>query len=272
MTGRPSALTEASTSANLTGQGYDVWFADLGRDLEAIEDEERRCPRLSPDELVRAERMDGLDRRRLWRASHIALRDILERCFGPALRRVPFDFKVGGRPELAPGLAPGLAPELVTGVANTVGDPAVSFSLSHTADVALIGISRAGPVGVDIEAIHARAFPQERRRKIEAIALAIAGGRPLPDDADRRFLQAWTRVEALSKADGRGVLHTLGSPGILPARSADAAALEGNEASRPQFDVRDLQLGQGFCASVAGAGLPEHLAVKPYVPPRNQPL
>lgn len=238
----------------------EVWFADLGRHLIAIEDEERHRPRLSPDEIVRAERISDPDQRRLWRASHIALRDILERSCGPAVRRVPFVSKVGGRPELAPEIAPELAREFGTGAEAT----ALSFSLSHAADVALVGISRTGPIGVDIEALHTRSFPEARRQKIEAIAIDIAGGRALPEDCDRRFLQAWTRVEALSKADGRGVLHTLSSAG--------GPAHEGTGKSVGSLEVRDLEVGAGFCASVAGRGLADVLAVKTYVPGRIQPL
>jgi 4'-phosphopantetheinyl transferase len=227
----------------------EVWFAGLGRHLSAVEDEERRCPRLSPDEVVRAERIDDPDRRRLWRASHIALRECLERICGPAIRRVPFVSKAGGRPELAPELQEAAE---------------ISFSLSHTTDVALIGISRSGPIGVDIEALHTRSFSEVRRQKIEAIALDIAGGRPLPDESDRRFLQAWTRVEAFSKADGRGVLHTLSSAG--------GAAKDGAGRSLSALAVRDLEVGAGFCASVAGRALPVTLTVRTYVPGAIQAL
>ncbi len=233
----------------------EVWFADLGRYLASIEDEEWRQPRLSPDEIVRAERISDPDQRRLWRASHIALRDILERSCGPAARRVPFVSAAGGRPELAP--------QLETGVADAAGNR-VTFSLSHTADVALIGISRAGPIGVDIEVLHTRSFPEARRQKIEAIAIDIAGGRALPEDCDRRLLQAWTRVEALSKADGRGVLHTL--------RSAGGTIHGDTGKSVGSLEVRDLEVGVGFCASVAGRRLEDVLAVKTYVPGTIQPL
>lgn len=243
----------------------EVWFADLGRHLGSIEDEERRSARLSPDEILRAERISDPDQRRLWRASHIALRDILERSCGPAIRRVPFVSKVGGRPELAPELNRVLNRELTRELAREIREaPEISFSLSHTANVALIGISRAGPIGVDIEALHTRAFSEARRQKIEAIALDIAAGRALPVDQDRRFLQAWTRVEALSKADGRGVLHTLGSPG--------GTVQEATGKSVRSIEVRDLEVGAGFCASVAGRDLPVALVINSYDPGRIPPL
>ncbi len=231
---------------------YEVWFADLGRCWAELEIEERRYARLSADELARVERMSAADQRRLWRAAHIALRDILERICGPDMRGVPFVSQAGGRPELAQGLA-----------ARSDG-ARLSFNLSHTAEVALIGISRAGAIGVDIEALHSRNFSEARRQKIEGIALDIAGGRALPVDTDRRFLQAWTRIEALSKADGRGVLHTLGASG--------GTAPDGVGQLVGVLAVRDLDVGAGYCASVAGRALPDVLAVKTYVPGRVQPL
>ncbi len=242
-----------SRQQSLAGSACDVWFADLGRSLDAIEGEERRCPRLSADELIRADRMSDTDQRRLWRASHIALRDILERYCGPAVRRVPFASRGGGRPELTPDFV------------LEEGHEAVAFSLSHTADVALIAVSSKGPVGVDIEAIHARTFPEARRQKIETFAVDIAGGAPLPADKDRRFLQAWTRVEALSKADGRGVLYTLssrGAPGSVSTRSSHLIT----------FEVRDLDVGARYCASIAAAGLAGAMTVRTYVPPQTRPL
>jgi 4'-phosphopantetheinyl transferase len=228
------------------GGACDIWFADLGSLLHAIEEEERRCPRLSADEVLRAGRLSDPEQRRLWRASHIALRDILERFSGPELRNVPFASKAGGRPELAPQLFS------LSDFQN------LNFSLSHSGDVALIAVSRMGPVGADIEAAHARAFPEARKKKIEEIAVEIAGGAPLPGDGDRRFLQAWTRVEAMSKADGRGVLYTL---------SAAAAARRGDQVPMPlTFEVRDLDIGARYCAAIAGIGLPAALTVKNYIP------
>ncbi len=233
--------------------GFEVWFADLGQCLAEIETEEHRYARLSADELIRVERVSDLDQRRLWRAAHIALRDILERICGPEMRGVPFVSQAGGRPELAQGFA-----------ARSDG-ALVSFSLSHTADVALIGISRAGAIGVDIEKLHSRNFSADRRQRLETIAVKIAGGRPLPVDPDRRFLQAWTRIEALSKADGRGVLHTLTHVGGL----AGAMAAENAPQAPPAFEVRDLEAGAFYCASIAGRALPQVLAVKAYVPLAN---
>ena len=92
------------------------------------------------------------------RASHIALRLLIERACGAQMRRQPFVIAPGGRPELES------AP--------------VSFSLSHTGDVALIAIGSAafGPIGIDVESARKLRMSAERRARIEADFVGFQAG------------------------------------------------------------------------------------------------
>ena len=83
--------------------------------------------------------------------------------------------------------------------------PGWFFNLSRREDWALIGISRAGEIGVDFELLHAV-------EKVDALALAhfsvaeFDAFRGLaPDLKDKVFLRVWTRKEACLKAVGTGL-------------------------------------------------------------------
>lgn len=81
------------------------------------------------------------------------------------------------------------------------------FNLSDTKDAMLVGITKGQEIGVDIETMQRRVdhlavsehyfTPEE----VEAIALS--------SDTKRRFLEYWTRKEAVLKASGVGIMDDL---------------------------------------------------------------
>ncbi len=120
------------------------------------------------------------------------------------------------------------APDKLTFVENDFGkprlqlsqneEPRLFFNMTHSADLALYGVTRVGELGVDVEQVRtvtdmeglvARYFtPIERE--------AIAGADEV--ERDRVFFECWTRKEALIKAWGCGVSVPLeevdASPGL----------------------------------------------------------
>lgn len=80
------------------------------------------------------------------------------------------------------------------------GKPAlagVEFNLSHAGEFALVAVTAATPVGVDIELI---------RPKVDiAKLLARIGEQDLPETREELFAR-WTRREALSKAVGGALM------------------------------------------------------------------
>jgi phosphopantetheinyl transferase len=79
----------------------------------------------------------------------------------------------------------------------------VHFSLAHSGDHVLVAVTRAGPVGVDVEQLKPmtdyRRLDRTTLTADEAAALRAAGGRPLA------FLGTWVRKEAVTKAVGTGM-------------------------------------------------------------------
>ena len=208
-------------------------------------DLERGTPRLSSADIARAEAMtaDG-GLRRDWRASHIALRILIERWLGPEVRAKPFSIRPGGRPELD-------------------GAP-ISFSLSHTGGLALIALASVGPIGADLERLRRIGIDgprragliEEARRMAPDLAFAEAG-----DDA--RFLQAWVRLEAVAKASGEGMGRVLTAAGVFGSKPDQPARRAASQAPAA-FSVRALHAGEGVFAAVAAPKLPATLEIVPF--------
>jgi 4'-phosphopantetheinyl transferase len=109
------------------------------------------------------------------------------------------------------GNALGLTPPAVSIVRGERGRPrlatdvGIDFNVSHTWNVALIGIARAGRIGVDVERADRDVRADGLARKFLTFA-EQATLAPLPEAERRaRFLRYWTCKEAMSKATGDGL-------------------------------------------------------------------
>jgi 4'-phosphopantetheinyl transferase len=80
---------------------------------------------------------------------------------------------------------------------------AIHFSLAHSGPHVVVAVSRAGPVGVDVERVKPNADHRPMYRRTltpdEAVALEAGGARP------HAFLRTWVRKEAVTKAVGTGL-------------------------------------------------------------------
>ncbi len=156
--------------------------------LDCSSDESRELARLlSPLEIERADRFGTPALRARWIAGRAALRRLLGAALGLDPAAVSLRRGTRGRPEVA-------------------AEHALDFNVSHTDDVALIGIAAGLPpgarIGVDIEredrAVNADGLARKFMTARERAAMA-----PLDEEARRRhFLRLWTCKEAMSKATG----------------------------------------------------------------------
>ncbi len=125
---------------------------------------------LSPEEVWKAEGMPSAMRKQEFVACRAALREYLAAQLGLEATRVPIVLDPLGKPRL-------LAPN------------GPHFSISHSGDIGLIAVCDSAPLGVDIEEL--RGFPE----------VSELGGGSL-----REFFESWTRMEAIAKATGLGLL------------------------------------------------------------------
>lgn len=207
----------------------EVWFVDAGEGARIAAWEGT----LGREERVRAARLRAAGDRAVYIAAHGAARELLGRRLDVEPASLRFVTEPGGRPRLE--------------------NASISFSLSRTNGAALVAVSSAGPVGVDIERVSPgrnddlvadRFFSPAERIALEA--------RP-PGERTAVFFRIWTRKEALLKAIGSGIhagIERIDVTGdSIDAQPASAGA------PRARWTLRTLDLPAPYAGAVAAAGV-----------------
>ncbi len=120
-----------------------------------------------------------------------------------------------------------------TGKPRIAGPTPVRFNLSHSEGLALIAVTAAGEVGVDIERVDLdRDFLELSRHGLDRESAALvreapAAGRPAA------FYRAWVRREAVGKCTGAGLTGPASGEGVA---------------------VREIDAGESWAAAIALAG------------------
>ncbi|HSI40013.1 MAG TPA: 4'-phosphopantetheinyl transferase superfamily protein [Xanthobacteraceae bacterium] len=141
----------------------------------------------------------------------------------------------------------------------------VQFNISHAAGWTLVGVSRAAPIGVDIEAeraiddmdgIAAANFAAGEVRQLRTLA---------PDRRRAGFFACWTRKEAFVKAQGIGLTGGLGHFEVsVDPTDARLLAVDGSEPAA--FGLWGWQPAPGVHAAVAVCGRLPRLRQLRYAP------
>ncbi len=176
----------APPTPELAADEVHVWAVPLdppGLDwrqaaLALVGDEQQRAARFRVERVARR-----------FVAARAALRAILARYLDAAPSAIAFQYGALGKPTLDPTRHP---------------DP-VHFNLTHSHELALVAVTRLGPVGVDVE--HARQL-----RNAEAMARRFFAAKEVATFLDLAesdqlggFFRCWTRKEAYLKAQGLGI-------------------------------------------------------------------
>lgn len=148
----------------------------------------RALAELSDAERARAALFATDALRNRWFGAHVALRRILAAALDVDPRSISYSTAAAGKPFIAHPAARG-----------------VEFNLSDSGDLALIAVSRRGPVGVDVEecrpqrdlvALAEGFFAEEERAALRALP---------PREQAAAFYRIWARKEAFIKAIGLGL-------------------------------------------------------------------
>jgi len=161
--------------------GARLWLVDLDAGSQSDGWE-----LLDPDEQARAARFVFEHDRNRYVAAHGALRRLLARHTGRALSDIRYTLGDFGKPSLK-------------------GSPGCAFNLSHSENIALIGIADDGGIGVDVEVLRpvldATALSMDNFTPTEQASLFSASAA----ERDLVFFWGWTRKEACLKATGSGL-------------------------------------------------------------------
>lgn len=150
-------------------------------------------PLLAPEEQARAARFRFDRDRNHYVACRTALRLLLADALGMSPESIPFTYGPKGKPESA-----------------------LPFNVSHSGGLALIALGGSAPLGVDIEQVRTDLEPLSLGRTVytEAELAALAA---LPKTAQHdAFFEAWTRKEAIIKAEGGGFSSPLLARSVWP--------------------------------------------------------
>jgi 4'-phosphopantetheinyl transferase len=137
--------------------------------------------------ILKPEALEGFSEKRS------ALREILSLYTGISSAKILFEIQGEGKPQLSP----------------TQNPNQVRFNLSHSGDMQVIAVTRAGEIGVDIEKIRPferlnafteRFFYPSEKEKIENAP---------PAKKLEVFFSIWTAKEAWAKARGESVFRAL---------------------------------------------------------------
>jgi 4'-phosphopantetheinyl transferase len=154
-----------------------------------------------------------------------------------------------------------LDPKALSFVSNEFGKPRlanakpVHFNLSHSGDRAVLAVSDAAPVGIDLERIRSVDHVDLAKRYFHPNELAAIVGRLDAADQRRAFFLIWTLKEAVVKALGCGLSIPLCSfdVSIVSARPQLAFAPEGS----PPTWCLHVETMNGYCLALAVPGVGE---------------
>ncbi|MGH2835362.1 MAG: 4'-phosphopantetheinyl transferase family protein [Solirubrobacteraceae bacterium] len=162
--------------------------------------------------------LDDPDKKRRRELAHLAERMLLGSYLGMTPAMLEFERGPGGKPRLR-------------------GEP-LQYNLSHSERLALVGVARSLPLGVDVQGPHPTAAkPWLAKRICSSREYDHFHGAPSPE----ALLRLWARKEAVIKARGEGSYVAVGEIDVLDDR------LEGG------WLCRDIELtdAPGFHAAVA---------------------
>lgn len=160
-----------------------LWVKPLDLLCEQVQTLEKT---LSPDEQERANRFRFPEHRRRFIVARGSLREILGHYLALAPSEVRFRYDLKGKPFLCPRL-----------------EKQLQFNVSHSHELALIGVTQSQKIGVDLEYVRTIKDCQQLAQRFfcesEAAILQTLS------DPEQAFFQMWTAKEAYLKATGEGI-------------------------------------------------------------------
>jgi 4'-phosphopantetheinyl transferase len=208
---------------DLSGDAVHVWSATLDVPPARLA---LLAGHLSPDERARADRFRFERDRRRFTAARGVLREILGAYLGHPAPDVAFVYGAYGKPALAPPLD---ATDL-------------AFNLAHAAGLALYGLARGRPLGIDVEEVRPLSDLLGVARSVMTPGEYAPFAALPPGPQQEAFFALWTRQEAYLKATGAGF-------SVRP----DGFAVDDHRIRGP-WRLRDLSPAPGFAACVAVVG------------------
>ncbi len=170
-----------TTNCTLKNTHIDIWQFPLHKNFAGL------TALLNKDELIRANRFHFTHHQRRFTVARAMLRVILARYLNISPLALEFTYNQQGKPSL-------------------LNDPSLQFNLSHSGELALLGVGKDHPLGIDLEFFSARPYEGIGKNLFSALENESLNRlnntlKPLA------FFHIWTQKEALIKACGLGLSY-----------------------------------------------------------------
>jgi 4'-phosphopantetheinyl transferase len=187
---------------------------------------------LAADEQARAARFLAPIHRTRFQVGRALLRTILGRYLSIEPARLEFNYGPQGKPSLA-------------------GD--VRFNLAHSKDLALLAVTQAREIGVDIEALRPLDDAERIVARFFSAREQAAFFRVAPELRQEAFFRGWVRKEAYIKAIGKGLSLPLGDFDVTlaPGEPPRLLHVEGQPREPERWSLAEIDPGPGFMGAVA---------------------
>jgi len=192
-------------------------------------------PLLSAGERARAERFRLAEDRSRAIVGRAVLRLLLAGCTGRDPASFRFETGAHGRPSFA-----GLLDDL-------------DFNVAHSGEWVLVGVSRGGRVGVDVERIRELTDMDALLERFFAPGEARAVRSLAPADRVTAFFDCWTRKESFVKATGEGIQMGLDRFEVepRPGRPPRLLSIEGSAEAASRWSLWSAAPDAGHRAAVS---------------------
>jgi 4'-phosphopantetheinyl transferase len=217
-----------------TGEVH-VWRIELEQSDDLVE---KYHATLEPDELERARRFYFEKHRRRFIVARGFLRDILSRYLETKPGALRFSYGPYGKPALA----------------GEHEESGLHFNMSHSHNLALLAITEAKQLGVDVEHIRADFATEEIARRFFSCVEVDSFNALQPDEQAAAFFRCWTRKEAFIKATGKGLSQSLESFDVTLAPAAPAALLRVEDDDASRWSISDIYVGGDYAAALVVEG------------------
>jgi len=170
----------------LEAQTVHLWWISLDVSEENLQ---TFISLLSEAEKTKAKRFKFPQHQRRYQAVHGILRIILARYLNLDPTQINFTHSDRGKPYLT----------------NDCNPLNLQFNLSHSENMAIVGISRDRPNGVDLEKIRPMETAEQLAKRFFCASEYDLLTQAIPEERDKLFFQLWTAKEAYLKAIGEGI-------------------------------------------------------------------
>jgi 4'-phosphopantetheinyl transferase len=199
---------------------------------------------IAAGERERAMRFVDASGRSRFAVAHAVMRAILAQYVGCAPLEIDIAKEAKGKPVLG----------------DRHGASAFSFNLAHSADRALLGVSRNRRIGVDLERENEGVGETEIARRFFSASEQAAIAAQRPDQRRAGFYRHWVAKEAVVKAHGGGMTVPLQRFDVVfaDAHSAHVRSLD-PDMPGAAWIVRMLNVGGGWYGAAAAIGHDWHV-------------